>query len=354
MKRGYSNPIVTYEEIVNALKAIIDCSLNDSYVDSFDILNVKYDNEKIEEYSDEAEKALYKAIKSLDKTIDAANKIIKTNLEKDLADIETNALTLKTSYYIGQEKRKLSAQDHFVEKLTGASLPIDILYEAPLHNDEEEEEKEEVVEKVEEVHEEPVAEDTNKVLSDFEQTAISNFPEYFKEEIAIANGEEEPLDVGDLFNTMELEPIIFDKYTSPEPLEPHEEPAFNDELKVTDLPEDDDLSLIDFNEYEFVPEDEPQKIEFEEEVKEKEDVEEPVVKPESTKEEVAEEDTKELVHEEPVKEDSKPKIGKDVDMEKVKLLKKALIKAKEKGDETLIKRLKKQLSRELGIDKEKE
>ena len=48
---------------------------------------------------------------------------------------------------------------------------------------------------------------------------------------------------------------------------------------------------------------------------------------------------------------SKVTISDNVDKEKVQLLKKALIKAKEKGDEVLIKRLKKQLSIELGIDK---
>jgi hypothetical protein len=312
MKRGYSNPIVTYEEIVNALKAIIDCSLNDSYVDSFDVLNVKYDNETIEEYSDEAEKALYKAIKSLDKTIDAANKIIKTNLEKDLEDIETSILSLKTDYYIGQEKRKLSAQDHFVDKLGDASLSIDILYEAPLHTEEE---------VVEEKVEEEIPEDTNKVLSKFEQSAVDNFPEYFKEEIAIANGED-PLDVSDLFDTMELEPIMFHNYVKPETLE--EKPVFNDELNVTNLPTED--PVISFEDPVFDTKKDVPKIEFEEEpVKE---VQEPVkkVKP-------------------------KPTISKDVDKEKVQLLKKALIKAKEKGDEVLIKRLKKQLSRELGIDK---
>ena len=328
MKRGYSNPIVTYEEIVNALKAIIECSLNDSYVDSFDILNVKYDNEKIEEYSDDAEKALYKAIKSLDKTIDAANKIIRTNLEKDLEDIENSILSIKTSYYNGQEKRKLSAQDHFVDKLTEESLPIDILYEAPLHtNDEEIEEFDEV----EEIEEEPIPEDTNKVLSKFEQSAVDNFPEYFREEIAIAN-DEDPLDVSDLFNTMELEPIKFEDYISPEKLEPHEEMNFNEELRVTNLPQDD--SIIDFRDpiYEIPDEEEPPKMVFEEE-------------------------PEEPVHDEPVKVELpqavKPKvtISDNVDKEKVQLLKKALIKAKEKGDEVLIKRLKKQLSRELGIDK---
>ena len=44
MKQSYNNPLVTYDEIVDALKSIIECSLSSNYVDDFDYLNINYES----------------------------------------------------------------------------------------------------------------------------------------------------------------------------------------------------------------------------------------------------------------------------------------------------------------------
>ncbi len=206
MKLGYSNPVITYEEIVNALKAIIDCSLNDNYLDDFNYLNVKYESEVKTDLDEKWEVALRKAIKDLEKAIDSSSKVIKNNLEKELQRIENDVLKMNSLYLIGQEKRKLASQEVFVQKLREKSLKTDVLYEIP---------KEDSFSNIDNI-------DTNKIFSDFERNAIINFPDFFKEEIAIAKGEEEKDDVSlnDLYNTIELEPIPIEDYAKPEELKP--------------------------------------------------------------------------------------------------------------------------------------
>ncbi len=190
--QGYNDPIVTYDEIVDALKSIIECSLNSNYVDDFNYLNIRYESGTKAKVDCVEEQALYRAIKSLENTIDSSSKIIRNGLERELIDYEKSIFKINCDYVIGQEKRRLSAQQHFVQKLKDKSLKLDVLYHAPQY-----EESEDIValDSLKDV-------DTNKIFSDFEKNAIMNFPDFFKEELAIAN--EEEVDHTDLFDTMEF------------------------------------------------------------------------------------------------------------------------------------------------------
>lgn len=125
---SYGNPVVTYDEVVEALKAIIDCSKNNGYLDEYSFLNAKYDSVKNNPLHAEQEKALIKAIQSLEKTIDTANKVIRETLEKEVAEINaTNIFVIPTKYKQTEESRKLAAQDELVSKLQEMSLPLEVL-----------------------------------------------------------------------------------------------------------------------------------------------------------------------------------------------------------------------------------
>jgi hypothetical protein len=144
---SYGNPLITYDEIVEALRAIIDCSKNNGYLDEYSFLNAKYDSVKNNPLQAEQEKALIKAIQSLEKTIEAANKVVRENLEKEIAEISaTNIFTIPTKYKQNEESRKLASQDELVAKLQEMSLPLEVLSQ-PI----EEEEKEETIEMFEEI-----------------------------------------------------------------------------------------------------------------------------------------------------------------------------------------------------------
>ena len=107
---NYSNPMVTYDEVVDAIKAIIDCSKANGYLDDYGFLNVKYDS-------------LNK------KTIDATNKVIRENLEKELAELETDdVVVIYAEYEHGEERRKLASQKDLVMRLKEMSLPIEVLF----------------------------------------------------------------------------------------------------------------------------------------------------------------------------------------------------------------------------------
>lgn len=318
MKQGYKNPMVTYEEIVEALKAILECSLNNNYMDDFDYLNVKYETASAVKYTGAEEKALYKAVKSLEKTIDSANNIIRGNLERDLSVIEKAKFKIEAQYIIGQEMRKLSAQESVLNKLKKASISLEDAIKT-----QEIEEEVDVIENIKLSPEEvtPVTEDvdTNKIFSDFEKKVVVNFPDFFKEELALAKGvdpDEEYVDFDELFNTMELQPIKIN-IEKPEELNVIDD---EDAIELTD----EDLDIL------YAP---SRKVE--------KDIEEPVIVME-------EEIVPERVEEPVVKE---PKITKEINKEKVLLIKKALIKAKEKGDAKLVNTLKKQLAKELGVEK---
>lgn len=196
MKQGYNNPIVTYDEVVEAVKSIIECSLSSNYLDDFDYLNIKYEAGTKNKIDEAEEKALYNAIKALERNIDITSKMIKSNLERELIDIEKSIYKIRTEYLIGQEKRKLSAQQLLVDKLRGASLKMDILYQAPEHS---EQELIVALDSLKNI-------DTNTIFSDFEKRAVLNFPDYFKEEIAMAEEETNNMDVTDLFDTLKKDP----------------------------------------------------------------------------------------------------------------------------------------------------
>lgn len=194
MNQNYNNPLVTYDEIIEAIRSIIECSLSSNYLDEYDYLNVKYESpNKI----DEEEKLLINAIKSLGKSIDTTAKIVRRGLEKDLKSYEENLLKIETEYLFGQEKRKLAAQDNFVSKLKEASLKIDTLFDKPT-----EDVKENNIKDV----------NTNEVFSDFEKKVVSDFPVFFKEEISLAKED-------NIANAEELNNLVAHNYVETEELE---------------------------------------------------------------------------------------------------------------------------------------
>ena len=124
----YSSPMVTYDEIVEALKAILDCSRNNGYLDEYSFLNAKYDTIKKNPLQTEKEQALINAIQAIEIALNEANDKIRKNLEEDIEKINAvNILTIPTDYAHTFELRKLAAQEEFVYKLTEMSLPLEVL-----------------------------------------------------------------------------------------------------------------------------------------------------------------------------------------------------------------------------------
>ena len=248
---NYSNPMVTYDEIVEALKAIIDCSKANGYLDDYGFLNVKYDSVKQIPIQKEQEQALLKALQSLEKTLAAANKVVRETLEKELAEITAVSMfTISANYEHSCEKRKLASQNDLVMKLKEMSLPLEIL---------------EKVEEIETVEELPVG---------FEEIVDEEETEEESDEEVVP---EEP--------ELEVESV---------------------ELDMTDEEETTEEETVD------------EKIEEEAPVEDKE---------------------------EQVKEKTAP--APKVDASKIQLIKKALDKAREKGNEQLVKVLEQQLLKEL-------
>jgi len=171
-----NNPIVTFDEIVDALKSILECSISNEYTDDLNYLNVKYESSIKNKVDTEKEKALYEALKNLEKNIDTYSKVIRNNLVNEVSNLDESVIKIESNYLIGQERRKLSAQSFFVKKLIDLSLKNSILYNPIEDNIEEKKSLDEI--------------DTNTVFSDFEKEIIANFPEYFHEEIKLANESE--------------------------------------------------------------------------------------------------------------------------------------------------------------------
>ena len=170
MKQGYNNPLVTYDEIIEAIQSILECSISNNYLDSYDYLNVHYSSPS---RIDEEEEILLNALKSLSKSIDTTSKIVRRGLEKDLKGIEDKMFKIETEYLLGQEKRKMAAQATFVEKLKKASLGINSIFEGQIPEEKDNYNQYSDV-------------DTNTIFSDFEKKVISDFPVFFKEEISLA------------------------------------------------------------------------------------------------------------------------------------------------------------------------
>ena len=141
---NYSNPMVTYDEIVDALKAIIDCSKANGYLEEYGFLNVKYDSLNQTPNQPEQEQALLKALQSLEQAIESANKVIREDLEKELAEINaSNIFTISANYEHSGERRKLASQSELVLRLKEMSLPLEVLNKVEM--------KEEVIETIEEL-----------------------------------------------------------------------------------------------------------------------------------------------------------------------------------------------------------
>lgn len=192
MNPNYNNPIVTYDEIVEALISIIECSINNDYENDFNYLNVKYESGIESDIETTKEALLYKALKDLEKSLDASSKMIRLALDENLNQINNNIFTIQSEYLLGQEERKLSAQNQSIKKLKEASLDISELYNVPDYRMEET-----ALEKLSEI-------DTNKVFSEFEKRVIDDFPEFFKRE---KNDE----DI-DLFDELEKREELRSKY----------------------------------------------------------------------------------------------------------------------------------------------
>ena len=122
------NTMVTYIEIVDALKAILKCAETNGYLDDYSFLNAKYDIPETSPLHKKQEQALVQAIQSLEKTIDAADKMIRENLQNTLDDMKnSDVFTISTRYQQNEECRKLAAQEEFVTTLQEMSLPLEIL-----------------------------------------------------------------------------------------------------------------------------------------------------------------------------------------------------------------------------------
>ncbi len=344
MKHGYKNPLVTYEEIVEALKAIIECSLNNNYMDDFDYLNLKYESESSVRYEGAEERALYKAVKSLEKTIDSANKIIKDNLEQNLRELELSRFTIHANYLIGQERRKLAASQSLVEKLANASIKLNTIFNISYEEEEKNTDIEPIKVDAKEILDDYLDEDnddsdddgyldfshkeekdTNKEYSDFEKKVLINFPEFFKEELELAkkySDDDEPIEADELFNTIELEPITMD-YVACENIE--------DEEDDSDIILADDIVNTKSDDYD---------LDFVMPTLDKKSV---PAKEELPMKDVVVEDTEEVKDYESE--------NKKINKEKVLLIKRALDKAKSMHDERLVQTLKKQLAKELGVGK---
>lgn len=205
MKQGYNNPIITYDEVVDALKSILECSLSSNCIDDFDYLNIKYESGAKNTIDKEEEKILYDALKALEKTLDSSSKLIRMNLEQDLSQNQDNIFKIATEYLIGQEKRKLSTNSNLIEHLRNESLNIEVLYQ-PSQEEDDDQTALEVLDNI----------DTNTVFSDFEKRVIADFPGFFKEEIELANKED---NFAGLFDTKEIINSTSHEYIAPENIE---------------------------------------------------------------------------------------------------------------------------------------
>ena len=204
MKQGYDNPLVTYDEIIEAIQSILECSISSNYLDNYDYLNVKYSSPS---RIDEEEQLLLNAIKSLSKSIETTSKIVRRGLEKDLKNVEDKIFKIETEYLLGQEKRKMAAQSSFIDKLKKASLGIDSIFVNPTDD--------EKITDYSDVN-------TNKVFSDFEKKVISDFPVFFKEEISLAQED-------DNSETEEINNLTAHNFVDTESLEENKK---NDKLDI--------------------------------------------------------------------------------------------------------------------------
>ena len=211
MKLSYSNPMVTYDEVVAAIESILEFSLNDGETDDVN-LDTKYETGITTKVDTDMDNALRGAIDALRKAIDTSNKVIRNNLDRELRLITHNVIQMYADYTIGEEKRKLASSELFVERLRAASLTLEGAYSAL---------KEEDIEDTDETS-------FHKLIKD----AIINFPDYFKEELEIAKAfeVEQSIDVSDI-----------EKHEEEPPIEEHStEPPIETETKAKEEPREDE------------------------------------------------------------------------------------------------------------------
>ncbi len=210
---NYNNAIVIFDEIVAALDSIIECSIdNDSNIN---YLDSKYESAYKKKVNDKSEKLLHNAITTLQKNIISASKVIRTGLERELKNIDDSVVCIETDYLNGQEKRRLSIQKLSIDKIRDASLDFDILYKVP------ESFEPSFVPALESLD----GVDTNKIFSDFEKKVISDFPGFFKEEIALAQ-QDENLDKKD--DIVDINNLLSHEYVSVENIKENN----NDRLRL--------------------------------------------------------------------------------------------------------------------------
>ena len=125
MKQKYNNTLVIFDEIVEALKSIVECSM---VRDENEYFNNKYESETNNIISED-EEILYNALKELKKTIDASARLFRTFIEDELSKISCDKFKLSCNYLLGYEKRKLTAEKKSIELLKNASIGIESLYE---------------------------------------------------------------------------------------------------------------------------------------------------------------------------------------------------------------------------------
>ena len=198
MSQVYNNALVTYDEIVSALESIIDCSITSNTSNDFYILNKKYESGSFNTLSGNEETSLCDALESLKKTLLSSSRLIRMNLENDLSQYNDNIFTIETEYLIGQERKRISINENLIDKLKDESLSIDILYQPPINDINDYKTSLDFLNDI----------DTTKVFSDFEKRVISDFPEFFKEEIKLANDENS--------NTKEIYNASSSQYVIPE------------------------------------------------------------------------------------------------------------------------------------------
>ena len=315
---NYSNPMVTYNEIIEALKAILDCSRTNGYLDDYSFLNARYDVLNKSPLYEEQEQALIQAIQSLEKTIDAADKVIRENLKDVLNQIVTsNSFIIPTRYKKDEEYRKLAAQDEFVVKLKEMSLPLEVLSDVPVSEVPEKKESLDEIESLVEPFEEVEIESLN--------VPASEEPE---EDIYYSKGQ-----LGNVKNAFAVTEEQYQKLKSIQTDEEKPEEKQKEGIESLDTLPSDVM--------------EPQH-EVKEERKSEDDFatsELPLEKPLPV--ETVEEEKVEVASESKEEVEQSSSEQKKASLDRIKLIKKALDKAKEKGNAQLIKILEQQLRKEV-------
>lgn len=198
MNQGYNDVLVVYDEIVGALESIIDCSITSNNSNDLYVLNTKYETGSYNKIYGNEEVVLCAALKSLKKTLDSSSKLIRMNLENDLNQYNDSKYTIDIDYLIGQERRRIAINESLINNLKNESLDVEILYQPPINDYDDYKTGLDILNNT----------DTNKIFSEFEKKVVSDFPDFFKEEIKLADEDES--------NTKEIYNVSSSQYIIPE------------------------------------------------------------------------------------------------------------------------------------------